>query len=61
MLGTGMFLGPAWGALSLFLLPSVSNAGVYSVSGLLLAGFSGLLYMGRFRFLKSQRDEKNNP
>jgi hypothetical protein len=47
MIGAGLFLGPACGASTLFFLPSIINAGVWSVCGLLVMGFSGLLYMGR--------------
>jgi predicted MFS family arabinose efflux permease len=45
MIGTGLFLGPACGAFFLFLLPGTANAGVVSVGGMLVAGFSGLLVM----------------
>jgi predicted MFS family arabinose efflux permease len=45
MIGAGLFLGPACGASFLFLVPGAANAGVWSVGGLLLAGFSGLLLM----------------
>jgi MFS family permease len=47
MIGSGLFIGPACGAATFFFLPSVVNAGPWSVCGLLTAGFSGLLYMGR--------------
>jgi MFS family permease len=47
MIGAGLFVGPACGASTLFFLPSVASAGAWSVCGLLAAGFSGLLYMGR--------------
>jgi hypothetical protein len=48
MIGTGLFLGPLCGAGAIVLLPA-SNAGTWSVSGLLAAGLSALLWMGRFR------------
>lgn len=47
MIGAGLFLGPACGAASLFLVPGAANAGALSVGGLLFAGFSGLLAMRR--------------
>ena len=47
MIGAGLFVGPACGASTLFLLPLTRNAGAWSVCGLLVIGFSGLLYMGR--------------
>jgi MFS family permease len=47
MIGAGLFLGPACGALSIFLLPNAAGAGVVSVGGLLVAGFSGMLVMRR--------------
>lgn len=47
MIGAGLFVGPACGASTLFFLPSIINAGAWSVCGLLVMGFSGLLYMGR--------------
>jgi predicted MFS family arabinose efflux permease len=47
MIGAGLFLGPACGACSLLLIPAAAGAGVWSVSGLLVAGFSGLLWMRR--------------
>jgi MFS family permease len=54
MIGAGLFLGPACGACSLFLLPSAANAGVMSVGGLLAAGFSGLLVVRRLQKKKPQ-------
>jgi predicted MFS family arabinose efflux permease len=47
MIGAGLFLGPACGAFSIFLLPAVAGAGVASVGGLLVAGMTGLLAMRR--------------
>lgn len=47
MIGAGLFGGPACGASTLFFFPSIINAGAWSVCGLLVLGFSGLLYMGR--------------
>jgi MFS family permease len=47
MIGAGLFVGPACGASTLFFLPSIINAGAWSVCGLLVMGFSGLLYIGR--------------
>jgi MFS family permease len=55
MIGAGQFLGPACGAFSLSLIPAAVNAGVWSVSGLLVAGFSGLLAMRHAQRVKKQR------
>ena len=49
MIGAGLFLGPACGATSLLLFPAVGSASTLAVSGVLLAGFSGILWLGRFR------------
>lgn len=49
MIGAGLFLGPACGAASLLLFPAVGSASTLAVSGVLLAGFSGILWLGRFR------------
>ncbi len=49
MIGTGLFLGPVCGAGAIALLPSIANAGVWSVSGLLITGFSALLWMKQRR------------
>ncbi|MDO9228650.1 MAG: MFS transporter [Syntrophales bacterium] len=49
MIGAGLFVGPACGATSLLLFPAVGSASTLAVSGVLLAGFSGILWLGRFR------------
>jgi MFS family permease len=49
MIGTGLFVGPACGACSLFLLPTLAGAGVITVGGVLGAGFAGLLWMRRLQ------------
>ena len=51
MIGTGLFAGPAFSAACLYLIPSAAK-GVsgLSVDGLLLIGFTGLIWMGQFRF-----------
>lgn len=49
MIGAGLFLGPAFGAVTLYFLPSTIISGVCSVGGLLCAGFSGLLFMRYYR------------
>ena len=49
MIGTGLLAGPACGASAYLLLPSETNGGVLSVSGLLIIGFSALLWMGGHR------------
>ena len=52
MIGTGLFVGPAVGAASLALIPSLRGAGALSVSGLLVVGFTGLLALRPRRRLK---------
>jgi predicted MFS family arabinose efflux permease len=47
MIGAGLFIGPVCGSAALTILPSSSNAGIWSVSGLLTAGLAVLLYMKR--------------
>ena len=42
-IGLGNLAGPAMGAASLHFLPNYANSGVYAVSGLLAAGFAGLV------------------
>jgi predicted MFS family arabinose efflux permease len=51
MIGAGLFLGPAFGAATLYLIPA-ADIGAWSVGGLLCVGFSGLLFM-RSRRMKS--------
>lgn len=48
MIGTGICLGPALGAGSLWLAPTSPNAGAYAVTLLLTCGLAGLLHL-RFR------------
>ena len=43
MIGAGMCLGPAVGALSLYLAPGLPNAGVFTVTALLACGLAGLI------------------
>jgi hypothetical protein len=43
MIGGGMCLGPAVGALSLCLAPGSPNAGVYTITALLACGLAGLI------------------
>ena len=43
MIGAGMCLGPAVGALSLCLAPGSPNAGTYTVTALLACGLAGLV------------------
>jgi predicted MFS family arabinose efflux permease len=49
MIGTGLFIGPAFGAATLYLIPTAIGIGVWSVGGLLCAGFSGLLFLRHYR------------
>ncbi|MFA5181512.1 MAG: MFS transporter [Syntrophales bacterium] len=46
IIGTGLFVGPACGASSLFLFPSLAVA-TWPVTGLLIAGLAGLAWMGQ--------------
>ncbi|MCK9196108.1 MAG: hypothetical protein M0P16_03925 [Syntrophales bacterium] len=46
ILGAGLFVGPACGASYLFLFPSLAG-GTWTVTGLLIAGLAGLVWMGR--------------
>lgn len=43
MIGAGMCMGPAVGAVSLYLAPAWPNAGVYTVTALLACGLAGLI------------------
>lgn len=49
MIGAGMFIGPAVGAATLYLVPNMAGIGAWSVGGLLCVGFSGLLFVRRRR------------
>jgi hypothetical protein len=43
MIGAGNCLGPAVGALGLYLAPGTPNAGAYAVTALLACGLAGLI------------------
>jgi hypothetical protein len=43
MIGAGVCLGPAVGALSLYLAPGFPSAGAYTVTALLACGLAGLV------------------
>jgi MFS family permease len=49
MIGAGLFIGPAFGAATLYLVPTAIGIGAWSVGGLLCAGFSGLLFVRHYR------------
>ncbi|HEY2952365.1 MAG TPA: MFS transporter, partial [Verrucomicrobiae bacterium] len=49
IIGVGIFTGPAVGAAALRLLPGLADAGIWTVSGLLMAGLAGLLALRRRR------------
>ena len=49
MIGAGLFVGPAFGAAALYLVPTAIGIGAWSVGGLLCAGFSGLLFVRHYR------------
>lgn len=46
-IGLGNCLGPAIGASAIWLAPANTNAGAWAVSGLLMLGFGGLLWLRR--------------
>ncbi|KAF0154326.1 MAG: Major facilitator superfamily MFS1 [Syntrophaceae bacterium] len=49
MIGVGLFVGPAVGAATLYLVPTAIGIGVWSVGGLLCVGFSSLLFVRPFK------------
>lgn len=50
MIGSGLFIGPAFSAACLYLIPSAAKGTTgMSVNYLLLLGFTGLLWMGKFK------------
>ena len=49
MIGVGLFVGPAVGAATFYLAPTAIGIGVWSVGGLLCAGFSSLLFVRHFK------------
>jgi MFS family permease len=49
MIGSGLFIGPAFGAATLYLVPTAIGIGAWSVGGLLCVGFSGLLFVKNYR------------
>lgn len=49
MIGAGLFLGPAFGSITLYLFPSTIFSGACSVGGLLCAGLSGLILLRYYR------------
>jgi predicted MFS family arabinose efflux permease len=49
MIGAGQLIGPAFGAATIYLVPTAIGIGAWSVGGLLLAGFSGMLLMRHYR------------
>jgi len=51
VIGVGLFMGPAIGALALYLSPAAASIGAWSVGGLLCTGFIGL-------FLIKKRNEE---
>lgn len=53
MIGVGFFIGPACGAVTLYLVPTTLGNSAWSVGSLLCAGFSGLLFL-RFHRFKSK-------
>ena len=55
MIGAGLFAGPAIGAAALYLVPAAAGMGAWSVGGLLCLGFSGMLFVNRYRKESSSR------
>jgi MFS family permease len=49
MIGAGLFVGPAFGAAALYLIPSAVGIGAWSVGGVLCTGFSVLLFVRHYR------------
>ena len=49
MIGAGLFIGPAVGAATLYLIPTAIGIGAWSVGGLLCVGFSSLLFLRHYR------------
>ena len=49
MIGAGLFVGPAVGAATLYLVPAAIGIGAWSVGGLLCVGFSGILFVRHYR------------
>jgi predicted MFS family arabinose efflux permease len=49
MIGVGLFIGPAVGCATLYLVPTAIGIGVWSVGGLLCTGFSSLLFVRYFK------------
>ncbi|MBI3417580.1 MAG: MFS transporter [Verrucomicrobia bacterium] len=48
MIGSGIFAGPALGATTVFFLPAHPNSSTWALSGVLVLGFGGLMWL-RFR------------
>ena len=49
MIGVGLFIGPAVGCATLYLIPTAISIGAWSVGGLLCAGFSSLVFLRHFK------------
>ena len=49
MIGAGQLIGPTFGAATIYFVPTAIGIGVWSVGGLLLAGFSGMLMVRHYR------------
>lgn len=59
MIGAGLFIGPAFGAATLYFVPTAVGIGAWSVGGLLCAGFSSLIFVRYYRGNKGTRAKKN--
>jgi MFS family permease len=55
MIGIGLFLGPACGAAPLFLFPAVGGGSTIVVSVVLLAGFTRILWLGKFGLITPRK------
>ncbi len=61
MIGSGLFIGPAFSAACLYMIPSTAKGVTgMSVNALLLFGFTGLLWMGKFRLKTGKQKVEND-
>lgn len=49
MIGAGLFIGPVFGAATIYLVPATIDIGAWPVGGLLCVGFSGLFFVRYYR------------
>jgi len=58
MIGGGLFVGPAFGAACIYLVPAFSYSSGLPVNALLVAGFISIAWMGRFRFTAGKKNKQ---